>query len=228
MRIAELRLQTARFEETVDFYRTILGLPMLHHDTAGASFQAGSTRLIFEPASQDNPTYHFAFNIPRDRFSDGKMWLASRLPLVGRDGDDEFSSESWNARFIYFRDTTGNIVELIARNAIAADTTGPFGPQSLLSVSEIGLPVDDVKSTVNSLTADLGISPYKGQSADFAPLGDEEGLLIVVGSGRNWFPTTLPARSVPLSAIIETPLSRLMRIRQSEKSIKVEPLSSVR
>jgi catechol-2,3-dioxygenase len=224
MRIVELHLRTARLAEVADFYGSVLGMPSGGRDVGAAGFQAGSTRLIFESASYGAPTYHFAFNIPRDGFDEAKRWLASRVALVTKDEVDEYSSESWNARFMYFYDPAGNIVEFIARKGLPLDASGPFDAHEVLSVSEIGLPVDDVRASAIILTDKLGISPYQGQSPEFAALGDEQGLLIVVKNGRHWFPTALPATTVPVAATVEITPASMMRIAQTEGALEIEPL----
>ncbi len=106
-----------------------------------------------------------------------------------RDGRDEFGSESWDAQQVYFHDPAGNIMELIARQTLPNDVPGAFGPDDLLCMSEIGLPVDDVPAGATALTATLGIAHYKEHSDAFAPLGDHHGLFIVVAVGRPWQPT---------------------------------------
>jgi hypothetical protein len=52
----------------------------------------------------------------------------------------------------------------------------------------VGLPVDEVAAAVDALDRELGRSPYDDWDESFAPLGDDDGLLIVVRVGRGWFP----------------------------------------
>lgn len=163
--------------------------------TAGRACGAGVgvTRLTFVGGATGAPTYHVAFNIPRNLLSAAKVWLVGRAALLTLDGADEFDSPSWNARQVYFLDPAGNILEFIARQNLRDDGVGPFDAGAILNVSEIGLPTDDVTATVARLVGEHGFAPFRERSETFAPVGDEEGLLIVVRRGRPWFPTTRAA-----------------------------------
>lgn len=64
MDILELSLLSANIEATADFYRNVLGLPIISRSAVGISFQAGQTKLTFSYVEKIRPVYHFAFNIP--------------------------------------------------------------------------------------------------------------------------------------------------------------------
>src|SRR5262249_18269098 len=146
--------------------------------------QAGKTQLTFTQAPVAG-VYHFAFNIPENQFAAACDWLT--VPRIkAKDGRDTFFTESWNAHNVYFYDPADNILELIDRHTIANASTEPFSEKSLLNISEIGVAVEDV----NAFTANSTL-PYYGSHVDeFAPVGSENGLLIVVKIGRQWFPDT--------------------------------------
>ncbi len=198
MLITDLRVVTRDVAAQRAFYAGTLELPVREETAAALTLQVGATRLTFEATTaREEPVYHIAFNIPRTKLAAAKEWLATRAPLLTADGRDDFVAESWDARMVYFRDPAGNILECIARQTLPNDRMGPFDPRDLLSVSEIGLPVDDVPVRVAALEGALGIAAYKERSATFAPLGDEQGLLIVVTAGRPWFPTATRAVVAP-------------------------------
>jgi hypothetical protein len=64
--------------------------------------------------------------------------------------------------------------------------------------------VDDVPLIVHMLQQTLGIPVYHAAINElFTPVGDENGLLIVVQRGRLWFPESkVTATVAPLTAII--------------------------
>jgi hypothetical protein len=131
----------------------------------------GVGHLSFVPG-QATP-HHFAFHV-----ADLEPWK-KRF-----DVSEEHDFSSWGgARAVYFRDPEENVVELIARPQARRE----------LAIAEVGLPVDDVTSTVEALGEQLGLEPYDDWDESFAPLGDADGLLIVVRVGRNWFPVGVPA-----------------------------------
>ena len=126
--------------------------------------------------------HHFAFHV-----ADLEPW-SERLDL-----SDVHDFSSWgDARAVYFRDPEDNVVELIARPVARAE----------LTLAEVGLPVEDVAAAVETLERDLGLSPYDEWSESFAPLGDDDGLLIVVQVGRGWFPVGVPAANSAIEVTI--------------------------
>jgi catechol 2,3-dioxygenase-like lactoylglutathione lyase family enzyme len=143
----------------------------------GETLGAGPTFVAGEPTP-----HHFAFHV-----ADLDAWR-DRL-----DVSEEYDFSSWGgARSVYFRDPEGNVGELIARPRAHAE----------LSLAEVGLPVEDVAAAVESLRRELGVPAYRDSTEDFAPLGDEEGLFIVVRIGRGWFPAGVPAGAAAIDATI--------------------------
>jgi catechol-2,3-dioxygenase len=209
MQLLELTLATPSLDAQRDFYTQVLGLPV-SPESDQLIVQAGASRLIFKSAlSNWQGTYHFAFNIPENKFTESKAWLKDRTPLIrNRAGKDEFSFESWNAHAFYFYDAAGNILEFIARHSLPNASLEPFSAASILNVSEIGVTVSNVLETVATYQNKFGIAPYGGKpEAEFAALGDEQGLLIVVKQARNWAPDTIkPADFLPLQIKMQTPL----------------------
>ena len=61
---------------------------------------------------------------------------------------------------------------------------GAFSWADILYASEIGLVVDDVAAAAATLTEFAAVAPYKGGDDQFAALGDEYGLLLVMKRGR--------------------------------------------
>jgi hypothetical protein len=126
--------------------------------------------------------HHFAFHV-----SDLEPWK-QRL-----DVSEEHDFSSWGgARAVYFRDPEENVVELIARPQARPE----------LALAEVGLPVEDVAAAVGVLERELGLRPYDDWGESFAPLGDDDGLLIVVRVGRGWFPVDVPAGRSPIEVTL--------------------------
>jgi catechol-2,3-dioxygenase len=206
MHITALWLQTNDLDAQRMFYTTVLELPLVDEEAAAFSVQAGTTLLTFEATPRPVAMYHIAFNVPPTTLPQAKAWLAARVPVVRENGQDEVYFPAWDARAVYFYDAAGNLLELIDRLTLVTEGGTPpgpreFGSRDMLCVSEIGLPVDDVAASGAALTARLGIAPYKTQSATFAPLGDEQGLILVAAVGRPWTPT-VKAAIVPVSLTV--------------------------
>jgi hypothetical protein len=126
--------------------------------------------------------HHFAFHV-----ADLEPWK-ERL-----DVSEEHDFSSWGgARAVYFRDPEQNVVELITRPQARPE----------LTLAEVGLPVDDVHTCVELLRRELDLQPYDDWDESFAPLGDDDGLLILVRLGRGWFPVGVPAGSAPIDVTL--------------------------
>jgi hypothetical protein len=137
-----------------------------------------SPSFVLGPATP----HHFAFHV-----ADLEPWK-QRL-----DVSEEHDFSSWGgARAVYFRDPEENVVELIARPQARPE----------LSLAEVGLPVADVPAAVEALRGLLDLPLYDDWDESFAPLGDDDGLLIVVRVGRGWFPVGVPSGSTPIEVRI--------------------------
>lgn len=201
MKIQKLELLTVDLEGQKDFYANVLELPA-EMTSAGLLVKAGETELLFTQAPSDfKGAYHFAFNIPENRYQDAKEWLKSRTSLLqDNTGREDFHSRTWDSDSVYFLDAAGNVLEFIARHTLQNPAEGTFDSSQILRVSEIGLPSEDVLGLAEELTTRLGVSVYK-QVADknFTPLGDENGLLILPVRDRIWMPDSgVPARMLPV------------------------------
>ena len=195
-----IRIQGIELEKTADFYGSTLGLPV-RKEGEKVVVSGGSTEIIFEPAKQKS-IYHFAFNIPENKIESALEWTKKRTQVVNK-GREIFHFESWNAHALYFFDPAGNIVEFIARHTLANSTKGSFSIKEVLYASELGMVVEDVPRAVADIDKNLGMKPYKGTSDQFAAIGDEHALLILVKKGRLWFGTDdLPATPFPATAQI--------------------------
>ena len=204
MRITAVEVLTARPAEQRAFWGETLGLAV--EDSAGGGFAvtAGGTRIAFVTADEPAPLAHLAFNVPENQIEAARDWVAARtrvLPLPN-DGGDIADFSFWNAHALYFADADGNVIECIARHDLDNASDDPFGPGSLLEVSEVGMQSPDVGAAVAWLEEELGLPFYSGDRENFAAVGDERGLFILVPEGRAWLPTDTPAARHPHTVTI--------------------------
>lgn len=144
MLIREITLHTNLLNELKNFYSDILELGLIHESQYSFTVKTLNSDITFLKSSLENPFYHFAFNIPENQIKQAKEWALQRFKLISLNGEDEFDFLSWNAHSIYFYDPAGNILEFIARHNLNNKSDTDFSGKSILNVSEIGLPVDDV------------------------------------------------------------------------------------
>jgi len=196
MHIQELSLHTRHANAQKVFYCGTLGLPLLAETTDSFTVQTGTTRLHFQETQQD-ALYHVAFTIPRNTFRDAKSWIQKRVPLLRKNDEDEIFFSNLNARSFYFCDPANNILEFIVHYGLNYELEGAFGATSVLHVSEIGLPVEDVPTFADELQKQFTLGPYGSPiSENFAFLGDISGQLVVVKVGRPWLPTEMVQAAV--------------------------------
>lgn len=151
--------------------------------------QIGNSLLEFTQDTRATP-YHFAFNIPSEQEEDALKWLRKRASILKSDDEEVVDFPNWNARSIYFYDADRNIVELIIRKNLSIPPRLPFGAESFVEISEIGMPVENIENTLKSLSQYHSLKVFDGNFDKFCAVGDEHGLFIVINKHKKtWFPT---------------------------------------
>jgi catechol-2,3-dioxygenase len=196
MNILEVQLLTADTSQTKKFYHEILGMKILHANDSTIKFSAGLSTLTFKETTTQNPFYHFAFTIPSNKFEEAHAWVSQRVHLLPITADGTIADFiSWNAKAFYFYDNNQNIVEFIARFDLGNDSQKPFDGSSIFSISEIGIVAENAKSYGEMVIGDYDLNFFSKQPPqdDFAAIGDDHGLFIVVKDKRSWYPTNKPS-----------------------------------
>jgi len=189
MQITELILYTSNLSAQKGFYVDVLNIPLNSESENHIDFVIGNSLLRFKYKLNSKP-YHFAINISSNKESEALIWLKERLTILKHFDDEIIDFISWNAKAIYFYDADRNIVEFIARKNLNTDSSTVFNSDSLLEISEIGVPVNHIEQVYNKLhtTCELGV--YFGNFDKFCAIGGERGLFIVIDkNSKNWFPT---------------------------------------
>lgn len=190
--ITSLRLLTiASLEEMKKFYGETMGLPVMLKNNE-LIVTAGETLITFLPSADKKvrPFYHFAFNIPENKIQKAFEWQRKRTPVIhpNPEGakDQVVNFAHWNAHSIFFLDPAGNLLEYIARHDLHNAVDGEFSVKDILCASEIGMIVDDVIASGNSLKKEMDLPSYRDAESGFWPIGDESGLLLMIRKGRIW------------------------------------------
>ncbi|NPC92664.1 hypothetical protein HOO54_10590 [Bacillus sp. WMMC1349] len=228
MEIKSVTLQTECIKEMRKFYVEKFGFPLLKEDKNSIQIAIGSSALKFTSENiEGKPYYHFAFNIPANKFADAKSWVREKVSLNIEDGDDEVYFSGSHAHSLYFYDPAGNIVEFISRHSISKKGLEPFSIESVLNISEIGLIVDDAIDAGKKLM-DIGIherenEPLSPTSLHF--MGDaSKGIFILLTQpGRRWLFSDKLSAIYPLE-IITTNNNRV--IMNSDKQLEVYKTSN--
>ncbi|BDD10756.1 hypothetical protein FUAX_31880 [Fulvitalea axinellae] len=185
----ELKLFTTQLRKQEDFYTKTLGMTLLESEADNFKVLAGRSILEFEQSETATP-YHFAFNIPSHSEAEAIEWLKKRVKiLTDKQGTEIQDFVNWNAKSMYFYDTDRNIVEFIARRNLEYQTSTPFGGNSIVEISEIGVATSDIEPAFRFLENNLGVSIYDGSFEQFCATGEERALFILVNRNKkDWLP----------------------------------------
>ncbi len=214
MQIKTLLLQTSRLKQLTDFYMRLMELPVKWSGQKEITINIGCTELIFQQGSAGDPFYHFAINIPANKIQEAKVWLKDRVDLIWI---EQYKSDitdfvNWHAKSVYFYDTAGNILELIARFDLHNQMNEPFSSSQMLSISEAGLVFseDEFDKRTDNLLRQYQLSYFSKQPPlpQFRAVGDDDGLFVIVPGNRNWFPTAKPAGIFPMEIEFENENTR--------------------
>ena len=229
MFMTSIDLDTADLSTARAFYTQTLGLPLRQATADTFTVQAGTTALTVRASRQQGLLYHFAFTVPFNKWTQAKAWLKARITLLDGEGHDEFESVRVRTHNYYFLDPAGNILEFIAQEDLPGTAGADFGPEDVLSISEMSLVVDNVPSMVTQLKTRLGVEVYRDASfEDFAQLGDINGVLILAQPGRLWAPDEQqPAVVSPVQVVILGTLAQQVTLEPYPYRIEVTPLASV-
>ncbi len=204
MNIKKLNLYSNKIEELYKFYTETIGLRGNLSETEFVLKTANNSEVIFNKTS-DPSYYHFAFNIPTNKVYEAHKWLEDRVDTLPEpeSGNKIIHFVDWNAHAVYFRDPAGNIVEFIARHDLDNTSTDHFSVRDILSISEIGVPSNNVLESFEKLHDQLWLQRYSGDFEKFCAVGDETGLIILTETERNWYPTDTKSEKFPFEAEIE-------------------------
>ncbi|WP_031423767.1 MULTISPECIES: hypothetical protein [unclassified Exiguobacterium] len=201
MRITEATLYTNRLDEMKRFYVEKLGLSVGEEDSTRFQIELGEDTLIFqETITEQERQYHFAINIPANRFKEAKEWIMSRVPLLTADGEDEIYFEGIDASSLYFYDADENVIELIARHSINPESKiESFSSNEFLGIGEMSLTVEDPSLVATALET-IGVRRRDGNSIDprhlnFMGPPNHDTYMLLVPRGRVWLFS--PKLSIP-------------------------------
>lgn len=207
MKIHDVRITATDVSGAARFYSETLELPVqLDHDRA--TVHIGDSMLTLVPGPAYHGAHHIAFTIPTGSLAAAKEWLSQRVTLQ-TDGQwhDEFDcAPHWQARSIYLTGPDSAVLELIERNVLDNRIDHCFGVGDIRCLSEVGFGVSDVLETQRLLRDKLGLLPFGEPTPGFGPVGDHDGLFILVPSDATWRPENrIPPPAAPTVVTADVP-----------------------
>ena len=196
MLLKKIQLQTKNLSALYNFYKDVLELNTFYSGKKSITVSAGKSVLIFEETNGDvNPFYHFAFNIPSNKFEEAFEWMKQKVELLWLDDYKSYIADfvNWHAKSFYFLDPAGNILELISRFDLNDIIEEPFSSAHIRNISEIGLVFskETFQKDVEQLLLQYPLPYFDKQPplSQFKAIGNDEGLFIIVPENRIWFST---------------------------------------
>ena len=156
-----------------------------------AELVVGSSRLLIVAGETGPGVHHLAFTVPGRWFNAAVDRLSARVGLLAAHGRTRFEGPPhWNSLSVYFPGPDSAVLEFIQRRDLAEEPLmEQASPGSAIAgISEVGAAARDVAELRRHLADDFGLEPFGTPFADFAPTGDQHGLLICVGPDRPWYP----------------------------------------
>jgi len=203
MEINSVILSTKELVKMREFYIDILGFSVLKEDENSFRIAIGTSELEFSSKEvEGNPYYHFAFNIPANKFYEAKSWVKERVSLLVEEGEDEADFVQLPALALYFYDPVGNVIEFISRQSVSRDSKESFSINSLINISEISLTVDDVISASEKLTV-IGVTErdnkeIRPKMLNFMGKRENGVFILLTQPGRRWYFSDKIAAIYPL------------------------------
>jgi catechol-2,3-dioxygenase len=205
MEIKLVVLQTKNLMEMKKFYVDTLGFSLINQDKISFRIAVGTSELEFTTKETvGNPFYHFALNIPANKFIEAKSWTKERVYLTVEDEKDE--AQFLHADALYFYDPAGNIVEFISRHLVNEDSLIPFSINSIVNISEINLTVNDLVDASKQLN-EIGVTERDNKEIGKGQLNfmgnKKKGIfLLLTEPGRKWLFSDKLSTIHPLEIIL--------------------------
>ncbi|WDW06738.1 VOC family protein [Priestia aryabhattai] len=209
MMINQAVLYTHLLDEMKAFYVNSLNFPLTAASPRSFSVGVGESELTFKETSvHTKPFYHFAFNVPANRFMEAKKWATQRVFLNTEEKKDEIYFEAFDAHSFYFEDPAHNIVEYISRHSDCPPSNDPFSSKSLLSIGEINLTTPHVRSVGTQLiNSGINVRNNRPLNENFNFLGSGSAFFLVGAPKRRWFFSDRDSEVHPLTVKVNHSLA---------------------
>lgn len=189
MKIKNLHIYSKNLNAQTAFYKEVLGFSIVEKSTDKIIFKIGNSTLILQENKNFKP-YHIAFHISAQKEKQALKWLKKRVEILKNKEEEIIDFSNWEAKSIYFYDEDKNIIEFISRKYLFPTSSLKFTSADICGIAEIGLAVNNVKSTFKYIKNTSNLEQYFGDEEKFCVIGNDEGLLITVDKNKKtWFPT---------------------------------------
>ncbi|MDC2864237.1 VOC family protein [Bacillus sp. BP-3] len=203
---ADIELQTLSIEGVKQVYADILQFSIAKQTETYIQFQVTPfTTISFKEILEPIAPTHFAFQVPYSLFDEIALWLTQSGVQILKDKQGEkVTHHSKVSKAVYFKDSDGNILEIISHEYVQEDVLQRNGPLQVMYVREVGFPVPSVPMFRKWLKHTLQMKTMHDQDIFNFVIGGTAHA-VVVKEGRPWIPIDMRALMPTMNITFGTP-----------------------
>jgi hypothetical protein len=213
---SKLKLQTVSIQGVQQVYADRLSIPISSKTDKLITFKlTPHVSLSFEEVNEPISPAHFAFQVPFSRFYDSAKRIQESGLLIAKWEDGHEIDEEDGRLNLYFRDGDGNLLEIIAHKYVEEDVLVPYTPLNILSLREVGCPVENVPFFRDWLKSNISMKTLiDGEIFNFVIGGTAH--VVANWWSRPWIPIAMKALPPKMDISFGTPnLSFIQEIQSS-------------
>ncbi|MDP7978088.1 VOC family protein [Bacillus sp. WLY-B-L8] len=219
---ADIELQTLSIEGVKQVYADILQFPIAKQTETFIRFQVTHfTTISFKEILEPIVPTHFAFQVPYSLFDEIALWLTQSGVQILKDKQGEkVTYHSKVSKAVYFKDSDGNILEIISHEYVQEEVLQRNGPLQVMYVREVGFPVPSVPMFREWLKNTLQMKTMHDQDIFNFVIGGTAHA-VVVKEGRPWIPIDMGALMPKMNITFGTPdLEFIQNVNKKEDTIQ--------
>lgn len=219
----DIELQTLSIEGAKQVYADILQFPIVRQTETYIQFRITPfTTISFIEVLEPITPNHFAFQVPTSSFEEVAAWLMKSGVHILKDREGKLVIyHSAVSKAVYFKDSDGNLLEIIARDYVNEEVLMKNGPLQVMYVREVGFPISHVSTFREWLKRTFHMKTTQDNDIFNFVIGGTAHT-IVVKEGRPWIPIDMKALSPKMKVTFGTPdLMFMKELRGNEDATVV-------
>jgi hypothetical protein len=207
---AKLELNTVSIQGVKQFYCNQLRIPVSFESVDEIHVQPSEhCTMVFKEADQPLNPIHFAFEVPFTAFDDVVNLLQGAGVTLLHWPDGRRVDEFETGKNVYFRDSDGNLLEILAHTYVQEGVLPPSGYLKILYLREIGFPVDNVMA-YRELLVELFDFKLDTVLDNFTFAIGGTAHVVVVSKNRKWLPIAMTALQPAMDVTFGAPNAQVL------------------
>lgn len=199
---AQLQLNTVSVQGIKQFYHDQLQFPIVYEFDDEIGFQPTEYfKISFKETAEPLAPAHIAFEVPYSELENVVNWLQKAGITLLRWSDGRMIDNFETGKNVYFRDSDGNLLEIIAHTYIKEGVLPPEGELKILYLREIGFPVDHVID-FRELLVDIFNFKLAKISDNFTFAIGGTSHAVIPSKKRKWIPIAMTALPPTMNVVL--------------------------